>query len=662
MTIQQVFEVAVQHHHSGRLADAEALYRQILATQPGHAEARHFLGVIAYQMGRPELAVDLITQAISLDPGNATAFRNLGEAWRVLGRLDDAVASLRRALQLEPNSAESHRRLGFLFAEQRAWEEAIASYRRAVQLQSDDAAAHDRMGNKLEAAGQFDEAQAAHRQALQLQPDMAQTHNSLGVVLAACGRTEESMAAFRRALELNPASAETQCNLGNALQLLGQSGEASAAYRRALEIQPGCADAHNNLGAALAAQGQLDEAMAAYRRALEIKPGYAEAHHNLGVALAGQERFEEALASYHRALDLNPSAPDIHNNLGNAFQSMGRLDEAIATYRQAICLQPDVPDYHWNHALALFRNGRWKEAWEEYEWRVKRPHLARPDLTAPPWNGEDLAGRTLLIHQEGGFGDVIHFIRYLPMVLARHPARIIFEGGAPILSLMNLQPGIAGTVARGQPLPAHHYHCPPPSFPRLFGTELHSIPAEIPYLAVDQEKQSAWRRKLSAPPYQEGARRQFLVGLNWAGSDVPFESRSRTLRTFAPLAQVPNVTFVSLQKGPEAAQAADVPPGMRLIDAAAGVGDFSELAALVSCLDAVASVDTSVAHLGGALGIPTWILLPTQPDSRWLTSREDSPWYPTVHLFRQQHFRSWDEPVQQMASVLRSHAESALQP
>jgi len=558
VNLRQTFDTALQHHRSGRLGEAEKLYRQILAAEPNHSDALHHLGLIAQQVGRHDLALELVRRALILRPDDPLALANLGAILRSLGRPDETIASLRRAVALNP--------------------------------------------------------------------ELFEVHNNLGVAL-----TEKN-----------------------------QFDEAVGALRRAIEIRPDYATAHFNLGIVLSAMDQTDGAIAAYRRTVEIDPRYPEAQTRLGAALRETGRFDDALAVFQNVVQMDPEGAYAHSNLGNALKDKGRLDEAIEAYSRAIALKPDDPDSHWNKAVTLLSLGRFPEGWEEFAWRLTRPHLARPDLTAPPWNGEDLAGKTLLIHQEGGFGDVIQFIRYLPMIRARGAATILFEGGAPLLPLMKIQPGIAETFARGQPLPPHDFHCPPQSFPRLFGTDLAGIPADVPYLIVDQEKRASWRRKLSGPPYQDGEQRQFLVGLCWAGSEQSPQLRSRTLSTFAPLAQVPNVTFVSLQTGKEAGQVADPPVGMKLWDAAAEVETFSDLAALVSCLDAVASVDTSVAHLAGALGIPTWILVPLQPDFRWMIAREDSPWYPTARLFRQQDFHSWDETVQRMAALLKERAEAAL--
>jgi tetratricopeptide (TPR) repeat protein len=484
-------------------------------------------------------------------------------------------------------------------------------------------------------AGRLAKSEALYRQVLGLQPRHAEALHQLGLLAIQVGRYEVARDFLERSLALDATHPAVFNNFGEANRLAGRLEEAIEAFRQAVKIDPRCFQAFNNLGLALAAKGEVEQAMTAYRRALEIEPGYAVAHSNVGVVLAAQGRMAESIAAHRRALEINPDYAEAHNNLGLALVAEGHTAEAENALRAAIRLNPDNVEFHWNAGIALLSLGRFKDGWEEFEWRTRRPDLARPDLTAPSWNGEDLSGKTLLVHQEGGFGDVIHFIRYLPMLRDRGVARIIFEGRAPILSLMKLQPGIAAVVERGQPVPSHDVRCPPQSFPRLFGTELHNIPATVPYLEVDAKKRDAWSLKLSAPPYRGDGPRHILAGICWAGSEQQTDSRSRTLRTFSPLAGMPNVTFVSLQKGPDAGQVADPPEGMRLSDAAAEVKDFSDLAALASCLDVVVSVDTSVAHLAGALGIPTLVLIPERPDFRWMLDRGDSPWYPTLRLFRQ---------------------------
>ena len=387
MTILEALQIAVQRHQAGRLAEAEGLYRQILAMQPKHADALHFLGVIAHQVGRHDLAVDLIGQSIALGPNNPAAYCNLGEAYRTLGRLDDTVAANRRALELNPEFPEGHNNLGAALRElgrldeaatacRRALalkpnfpeacnnlgialrdlgqlEEAISAFLRALDLKPAFPEAHDNLGIALKGLGRLGEAIAAHRRALELKPDCAEAHNNLGAALVEQGQFDEAISAYRRALQVRPAFWEALNNLGNALRERGQWGEAIGAYRRALDLKPDYPEVLNNLGAALAGQGQLDEAITAYRRALELKSDYPEAHFNLGITLRERGQVDEAIAAYRRALELKSDYPEALNNLGAALAGQGQIDEAITAYRHALGLNPENAWVHSNLVYTL---------------------------------------------------------------------------------------------------------------------------------------------------------------------------------------------------------------------------------------------------------------------------------------------------------------------
>ena len=353
MTIPQAFQIALQRHQAGRLAEAEALYRQILAVQPHHAEALHFLGVVSHQNGRHDLAVEWIRRSIVLDSKNAFAHCNLGVACRALGHLDDAMAAFRRALELNPDYPEALINLGAALSDRGQFDEAMAAYRRALAIKSDYPEVHNNLGNALRELGRLDEAVSAYRRALQLKPDYPEAHNNLGNALREQGQLEEAVASCRQALRLRPDMAEAHNNLGNALRELGQLAEAVAAFHRALQLRPGLAEAHNNLGSALKDQGRLDEAIASCRHALQLLPDLAEAHNNLGNALRDRGQFDEAVAAYRRALEIKPGFALSHNNLGNGLKERGELDAAIASYRLAVELQPDDASHHSNLVFAL---------------------------------------------------------------------------------------------------------------------------------------------------------------------------------------------------------------------------------------------------------------------------------------------------------------------
>jgi Flp pilus assembly protein TadD len=540
-TIQQTFDLAIQHHRAGRLREAEELYQLILAQRPEHVDAMQNLGIIAQQSGRNDLAVNLIRRAVALRPNYAEAYSNLGNALKDNGQLDEAIAACRRAIALNPHLPEAH------------------------------------------------------------------------------------------------------SNLGSVLRDKGQLDEAIAASRRAIALRGNYAEAHNNLGIALAGKRRFDEAIAACRQAVALRPNYAEAHSNLGNALGEMGLLDEAIASIRRAIGLKPDYADAHNNLGNALQQIGRLDEAIAAYRQAIELKSDFVLAHFNYALLLLMQGEFEEGWKEFEWRLRMPQWMRlgRDFSQARWTGQEARGKTILLISDAAFGDAIHFIRYAPLLAARG-ATVLLECQAELAPLLNRVRGISAVFARGERLPTFDWQTPLQSLPLAFGTTMKTIPADVPYLSAPPQRIEQWTKKLAGDS-------SFKVGLAWAGS-AAWDERSCPLATFAPLAAVPGVTFYGLQKGPEANQ--PVPPGLRLIQMGHELGDFADTAALVSNLDLVISVDTSVAHLAGGLGRPVWTLIPFNPGFQWLCGRTDSPWYPTMRLFRQTSRGDWVSVVTRVADAL----------
>jgi hypothetical protein len=332
----------------------------------------------------------------------------------------------------------------------------------------------------------------------------------------------------------------------------------------------------------------------------------------------------------------------VHHRLGNFDTAERCLDRALA-------LAPNQPELHWDRAMLLLLQGKLREGWVEFEWRLKaRPELRR-DFPEPTWQGEDIAGRTILLYTEGGFGDAIHFIRYAPMV-AQRGATVLVECQAELASLLSRIEGVAKVIPRGQSLPRFDVRCPLQSLPRFMGTDdLSMIPSHVPYLGVAPERRAKWQALLGP---RDGAK---LVGLCWAGSgDDPNASRrTRSLDLFRPLAKISGVRFVSLQKGPEAVQAINAGADFPIVTLDAQMLDFDDAAALVEQLDLVISVDTSIAHLAGALAKPVWVLISQMPDFRWLYERRDSPWYPTMRLYRRGNGERWPAVVTRLVDDLQ---------
>ena len=584
-TIPEALVLAIQHHQAGRLHAAEQIYRQILQAEPNQPDALHLLGVIAYQVGRHEAAVEYIGRAIGLKAGEAAFHNNLGEAYRALRRIPEAVACYRRALELKPDYAEAHNNLGIALKDQGKPDQAVACYRRALELR----------------------------------PDYAKTHSNLGVALWELGKLDEAVACYRRALELEPDQAEVHSNLGIALMDRGNLDEAVAACRRALELKPDLAEVHENFGAALHAQGKLDEAVACFRRALELKPDYAQAINNLGVALSDQ----------------------------------GKLDDVVACYRRALELSPDYADAHVNQAIWSLLTGDFQRGWSEYEWRWKAKLSQQRDFSQALWQGQPLEGRTILLHAEQGLGDAIQFVRYAPLV-KRQGGTVVVECPRPLVSLLRSCAGIDRLVGRGDELPPFDLQAPLLSLPGIFRTTLQDIPAAVPYLFADPGLAERWRREL-------GGMAGFKIGVAWQGNPKYRSDRDRSIPAacFEPLARCCGVQLLSLQKrwGIEQLQEVSgrfpvVDLGSRLDEAS---GAFMDTAAVMLNLDLVVTSDTAIAHLAGALGVPVWVAISFIPDWRWLLERSDSPWYPTMRLFRQDRRGDWQGVFRRIEAAAGEH-------
>jgi tetratricopeptide (TPR) repeat protein len=499
-------------------------------------------------------------------------------------------------------------------------------------------------------AGRLDEAEAMYRRVAEHNPKRPNVLHMLGVIAFQRGRFAEAAGMIREAIRLQPESAEAHFNLANALAKMESNDEASVAFRRAIEIRPGYAEAWNNLGNLLRETNKLDESQAALTQATRLKPNFAEAHNNLGNVLRDKGLMNDAIAAHAEALRLRPEYAEAANNFGNALGDIGRYDEAIAYLQSSLRLQPDLAEAHFNLANLLLLKGDYVHGWAEYEWRMrcKVPKSKPRKFARPRWDGTPLNGRTIFLHAEQGFGDSIQFVRYVHSISARG-GKIIFECAPELVRLFKMIPGVEQVIAPNTPPPHFDVHCPMFSLPTVLRTTLETVPSAIPYLTVEDSLKSEWKARLA--PF---AGRQ--VGLVWAGNSSQRNDYKRSFPLFelAPLAHVAGITFHSLQKGPPAQQASSPPAGMELIDHSAELTDFAETAALISNLDLVIAADTATAHLAGALAKPTWIPLTLLHDWRWLLDRVDSPWYPTVRLFRQQNLRDWPPVIERIAKTLET--------
>jgi len=582
------------------------------------------------------------TAAIAV-PG-AAELLSAGIAHHQAGRLAEAEGCYRRILAVQPNHAGTLNMLGVLAHQVGRPDTAVELFRQAIQNDANNAACFTNLSHALRDRGRAGEAAAAARQAIRIKPDLAAAHFNLACALCDQGHLGEAAVACRDAIRIDPNLATAHSNLGNILRILGQLDEAIAACREAIRLEPGLADAHCNLGAALHDQGRHVEAIAAYEQAIGLEPGLAAAYYNLGSARYDQGELDGALAATRHAIRIKPDYAAAYNNQGVLLTELRQLPEALASYDRALAIRPDYADCHLNRGLLLLLMGSFAQGWTEYEWRWQTPHVAPRRLAVPRWQGEDIGGKTILLHGEQGLGDALQFMRYVPVVKALG-ATVVLEVDRSLVRLARTLEGADRIIAAGDEIPSIDYCCPIMSLPNMFKTDESNMPSQVPYLRADPVVAKAWKERLAAYSHLK-------VGLCWAGgpgfSRPRVEgartnrvmARSMTLQQLAPLAGLDDIVFVSLQKGEASNQIRQ--SVLPVVDWTGELDDFADTAALMDALDLVISVDTSVAHLAGALGKPVWLLNKFDGSWQWLIDRDDSPWYPSMRIFRQPKPGDWD--------------------
>ena len=627
MALQQGFGLFQQ----GRWVEAAQAFQQVLAAEPGNAVAHHLLGLTAFQTGDFDGGIAALRRSIALNPRDAAAHGNLANGLRQVGAHDEALHHYAQALAVDPGFFDALVNRALLLTTLGQLEAAVADYDRALKVQPGNPVVHTHRGNLLLDLGRAEEALAAYAAVVAAMPQLAEAWANQSNALYELGRTEEALASSDRAIGINPASAQGHLNRGNALLRLNRPGEALASYERAAQLEPGMAQAWSNGGNALRILGRHGEAIERCAHAVALDAAYVEPRLNRACALAELGRHDQALEDYRVALDLAPGKPE-------------------AELAAAVC------------RLTL---GDFERGWAQYEARHRikdRRHYARSfDHPQPLWLGDTpLAGKTILLRGEQGLGDILQFCRYAPMVKALG-ARVVLEAEAPLMRVLRTLDGVDALVAHGDPLPHFDLHCPLMSLPLAFGTTVETIPAAVPYLAAEPDLVAAWAARL-------GPKTRPRVGLVWSGGvrhdHVDFgalnERRNIPLARLAPFKGL-DIDFVSLQKGdPAEGELATLVAagwdGPDIRDLTAQIGDFADTAALIESLDLVLAVDTSTAHMAGALGRPVWILSRYDACWRWLNRREDSPWYPTARLFHQAAFGDWDAVVDRVRAALQDWA------
>ncbi|NTZ84646.1 tetratricopeptide repeat protein [Burkholderia metallica] len=664
----------------GEADDAEALLRQSIAIAPG-TRVLSDLGAIAGERGRVGEALEHFAAALRTTPddvqtlvrrGNTLlglrryddalasfdralavsplvldALCNRGSALRALRRFDDALDTYDRALMVDPRSFESWFNRGLVLRELQRPADALQCFERANAIRPGMAAIMAERGRTLIDLDRPGEALDAFNEAIAADPARIDVLYNSAVALERLGRADEALARCERVLAFDPDHVRAHASRGNALLQLKRHDDALAAYARALALDPHSAETLCNRGTALRYLKRYDDALASYDAALARDAGFAEAWTNRSNVLQDLHRYDEAMASLDRALALRPDHATNWLNRGNLYFETARPDDALAAYDRAIALHPDYAEAHFARASLYLIEGDFARGWPEYEWRLRDAQLARHyrPFTQPAWQGDTpLDGRTVLIHAEQGFGDTLHFCRYVPLVAARG-ARVVFEVQPQLRALMASLPGPVDVIARGEPLPAFDCQAPLLSLPHAFRTDEATIPYAGAYLHADPQRTRQWEALL-------GERRRPRIGIAWAGNPEHRNDHNRSIdfARLAPLFDL-DVDWISLQKPvrerDEALLAAA--PVLRVDDE---LGDFADTAALIGALDLVIAVDSAVAHLAGALGHAVWVLLPEPAEWRWMRTRGDSPWYPSARLFRQAAPGDWTSAIDAVRAAI----------
>ena len=655
LTIPQATDRAVNFQRGGQLIDAEIIYSDILKAEPDHFDSTHNLGVIRYQQGRLAEALPLLEHAIKLDPNSADARSNYGVVVRALGRWPEALDAFDSAIKLRPDFPEAHSNRGGVLIDLGRAEEALEAYNRAMMARRGHVDALLGRGIALAVLRRFSDALVAFDHVLAIDPNHAEALTRRAAPLFELHRYAEALASCDRAIAINPNNAMPYYNRGVVLAELGRVAEAEASYRRAIVIWPDYVEALFNLAIMLELLKRFDEALAVVDRCLALAPSDYRAWNNRGNILLNLARYADAMTSYDRACTINPDYGESYYNKGNALLELARIAEASECYQKAVALNAVHPDIPFNEGLARLLLGELRHGFKRYEGRFQKTGHAPEirDFKQRRWTGFDIAGKRILLHDEQGLGDAIHFARYVPLV-AQRGAEVILQVQAPLKTLLASVKGVSRVYERGERLPAFDVHQYLLSLAAVFETELDTIPAEVPYIAAPPDRIEKWRTRL---PSRKGLR----VGLVWSGNPAfaGDATRSIGLSRLAPLLSVPGVQFVSLHREVRAEDALLMQRFPELVHFGAELMDLTDTAAVVAQLDLVIGSDTAVIHLAGALAKPVWLLTKFSPDWRWLLDRLDNPWYPTAKLYRQPRLRDWESVVERVQQDLLQWSNEA---
>ena len=639
---------------AGRIVEALAAYEATLRNDPNHPAALGNCGLALRQLGRNEEAEKALLQALLITPQWADLHRHLGELRALRGDVEGALAAFEGGLSHSPGQGDLLALSGQALTLLGHLEPGLARLDAALARLPDRADLHYDRGVLLRRLNRIPEATHAYARAVELQPDYADALMNWGNALQEAGALDEALVIYERALQISPQSAPIRVNMCQLLLRMERVDDAVLIGESAVRLDQRLLEAHLNLGNAYHTRNRIEESAESYRRALALQPDRIDIISNLASALAAMDADEEAFALFDRIVAERNDMPEFFVNRGKAYAERRQVEAAEADYRRACAIAPDLPVAHANLGVTRLLRGDFEEGWREFEWRWRTPGFAKLEarFLKPLWRGEDLAGKTILLHNEQGFGDTLQFCRLAALVKARG-ARVILQVQKPLASLLTRLEGVDELAPEGDPLPEHDLRCPLLTLPGRLKLDLDSIPAKIPYLYADPASITDWKDRLAA--YGDGLR----VGLVWAASpENPVDRRrSTTLAQLAQLGLIPGVRYFAIQKGAAAEQGKKPPQEFtQFVSLSDDLDQFADTAAVIANLDLVISVCSSPAHLAAGLGAPVWLLDRFDGDWRWLLDRNDTPWYPNMKIYRQPARGDWASPIARMAADLAALA------
>lgn len=594
------------------------------------------LGNALLDAGKASDAMSCYQQIIDITPQDGDAYVALGYAQLEANQLNAAEQSFLKALAIDAQLTDAHFFLGQLLLRQNLPRQALKSFKAALAIKPDFEFAWYELAQVHLRLANLEEALHAYTKAVGINPIFPDAEIARARVFVGLARWQDALDAADSIL-IRGYDPMASVYKAVALQRLNRSDEALLVIGAVLQLQPDSVEALHVKGTVLSGLGKNEEALSFYLRAIELNPKFASALSDVGVIYASRGDFDQALSFYVRAIAAQPDHPDALHNYCTALLHMGRCQDSLDMANQGLAHHPNHADMHWVKAAALLRSGKYEMGWTEYEWRWRAKllgsGLVKPEYVQPMWTGQPIGGKTIWLQAEQGLGDTIQLLRYVPL-LAQKGAKVLLTVQTPLISLCRALQEYCTLILPDEPAPSFDFYCPMFSLPRAFKTSLANVPANMPYLSCDVDLKRMWEAKLGHPTVPK-------IGLVWSGNPA-FQNDAKRSVSLATLASRLPSTFkyVSLQKEVRSSDR-EVLAQRGIYDASADLHSFADTAALVACMDLVISVDTSVAHLAGALAKPVWIMLPYSPDWRWLMARDDSPWYPTARLFRQKIDLSW---------------------